>query len=363
MKIIALYLPQYHEIPENDQWWGKGYTEWDAVKNATKYFRFQNQPKTPLNGYYDLSDPNAKALKEQCDLAKKYGVFGFCFYHYWFGDKMLLEKPSEILLNQKGISTNFFFCWANETWRKAWYGLDNDLLIEQKYLGKEDRKKHFLYLLPFFKDPRYIKIHNKPVFCIYKTTEMPDIIDLMFEWNGYAKKYGFDGVYFVSANTSTGIDKRPIYDAWYNFEPGFTTKNGLNFLENIDYYGSIVLRMMKNKVFHSPKPSRLVSLSLINRASLRLYKKCKKSRITYAGICPCWDNTPRRQGMGMVYFHDSPRNFYLTLKKLNQIVGKDDFVFVNAWNEWGEGCHLEPDVNMGYQYLEAIKKVVFPYEP
>lgn len=187
MKILALYLPQYHRIPENDNWWGEGFTEWINVKKGTPLFKGHYQPKIPLNNnYYDLSDGNGEVWRWQAELAREYGIYGFCIYHYWFEGKMLLEKPMEILLRRKDIDVNYCICWANETWRRTWYGLRNEVLIEQTYGTEDDWKNHFKYLLPFFKDSRYIKIKNRPVIHIYRSSEIENLSLMRTLWDSMA---------------------------------------------------------------------------------------------------------------------------------------------------------------------------------
>ena len=196
MKIIAFYLPQFHEIPENNKWWGKGFTEWVNVKKARPLFENHNQPRVPLNkNYYNLLDE--KTQKEQVKLANDYGLYGFCFYHYWFDGKLLLEKPVEKFLKNKSLDTHFCICWANEHWTNAWANKEAKVLIEQKYGNKKEWKDHFDYLLNFFKDDRYIKENNKPLLVIYR----PELIDCLKEmlefWDEEAKKHGFAGLDFA----------------------------------------------------------------------------------------------------------------------------------------------------------------------
>ncbi len=189
MKILAYYLPQFHEIEENNKWWGKGFTEWTNVKKGKKLFKTQNQPFVPLNNnYYNLL--NKETVKWQTELAKKYGVYGFCYYHYWFEGKKLLEKPVENLLKWKNIDQKFCFCWANHSWKKTWNGL-NEILMEQKYGNEDSWNKHFDYLLQFFKDERYIKIDNKPIFMIFKLKDIKDINEMLDFFNKKCIENGF----------------------------------------------------------------------------------------------------------------------------------------------------------------------------
>ena len=197
MKIIAFYLPQFHEIPENNEWWGNGFTEWVNVKAAKPLFKGHEQPRIPLNkNYYNLLDNNT--IRWQIDLAKKYGVYGFCFYHYWFDGHMLLQKPMEIMKNDSNLNIPYCICWANENWTNAWKADGNvKTLIQQKYGDKEEWKKHFLYLLSFFKDPNYILEDNKPFFVIYRPEIIPCLNNMLDYWQELAKENGFNGIVFA----------------------------------------------------------------------------------------------------------------------------------------------------------------------
>jgi hypothetical protein len=203
IKYLAFYLPQYHQIPENDEWWGEGFTEWTNVRKAKPLFKDHQQPVIPGKlGYYDLLKTE-NIQEKQAKIAKENGIYGFIYYQYWFGDgKMLLEKPAENMLENKDIDLPFCFCWANETWRGIWHGIDDakKVLAAQKYLGKQDYINYFNYVLPFFKDERYIKIDNKPFFVIYDPVAVPQEFMEIFE--KLAKENGFDGIYFVASNRS-----------------------------------------------------------------------------------------------------------------------------------------------------------------
>ena len=192
-KVLALHLPQYHRIPENDRWWGEGFTDWVNVRKAKPLFQGHEQPVVPLNNnYYDLSD--TAAIRWQAQLAKQYGVYGFCYYHYWFSGRKLLEKPCELLLDHKDIDIKYCFCWANESWARTWDGKEHDVLMKQVYGGREDWTAHFDYLLPFFQDERYIRIDNKPVIFIYSCHRIADFDDVVAWWDELARENGFDGV-------------------------------------------------------------------------------------------------------------------------------------------------------------------------
>ena len=230
MKVIAFYLPQFHDIPENDKWWGKGFTEWTNVKKARPLFDGHRQPRTPLNdNYYCLLDDDVKVW--QAKIAKEHGIYGFCYYHYWFLGKKLLEKPMEQMLANPKIDIPFCICWANDAWTKAWVG-ETKTIMEQKYGGEDDWKEHFNYLLSFFKDHRYIKEDNKPLVVIYRPEIIECLNDMLKCWDRLARDVGFDGL--VYAYQTSGLNKVPVekrnnkmfkYDI--EFEPGYA-KEAMN---------------------------------------------------------------------------------------------------------------------------------------
>lgn len=358
IKIIAFYLPQFHTIPENDEWWGKGFTEWVNVRKAKPLFKGHEQPRVPLNNnYYDLS--KVETLRWQADLAKKYGVAGFCFYHYWFaGGKMLLEKPAEMLLANKDIDLPFCFSWANEPWARTWDGKAHQVLMPQDYGGKEDWIKHFNYLLPFFKDSRYIKINDAPMFVLYKPHSIPNAPEMMTLWNNMAVEAGFNGIHFVETLRGTQRDNRNLpFRAYVEFEPGRT-----NFSQHIL---SLTYKRIRRRF-----------LSFINKISGKTillnqpykYDDVVKRSIklispegTYSGVCVGWDNTARRGVASTIVLPPTKEQFKAALKaKIHQTheIYKTDMVFVNAWNEWCEGTYLEPDEVHGYDYLEAIQEAL-----
>jgi len=335
--------------------------EWNAVKNAKPLFKEHRQPKKPLNNnYYDLSDEDASAWKWQAELARKYGIFGFCIYNYWFTGKQLLEKPMSILLKHKEINIKYCICWANDSWTKTWYGLGNEVLIEQKYGKKDDWLKHYQYMLPYFKDERYIKIGNKPVLNIYRSSEILELVSMIKYWNELSQGDGFEGLYIVSGNTIyKNEDRDNLIDAYYNFEPGYTLKHKLNWLERLISMSVVRMKSKMNALLNKQILERKFDARIINHAMLR--KDKIRSKPIYKGAFPQWDNTSRRGYKGMVYTNTTPKTFYERLKKIDRELSRsnkdEDFVYINAWNEWGEGAYLEPDENNGYEYLEMIRKI------
>ena len=357
MKVLALYLPQFHRIPENDKWWGEGYTEWSAVKEAKPIYKGHIQPKIPLDkNYYDLSDQSGSVWKWQTNLAKRYGIYGFCIYHYWFEGKMLLEKPMEILLAHPEIDIKYCICWANHSWTRTWYGLESEVLMNQTYGQRPVWEKHFEYLLKFFKDSRYIKIDDKPVIHLFHTAEIEKLLEMRKCWENLAIDAGFKGIYIVSCNSGGDLDEREeLFDAYYNMEPSYTLKHKMNKVSHIAYLGRTFFVSKINQFFKREYLERKVNILTIYKDSVKPDKMKKK---VYLGTVPVWDNTPRRSYKGLVYTNSSKNNFLRHLQKLNSLTSDSEFIYVNAWNEWGEGAYLEPDVENGYSFLEAIYEVV-----
>lgn len=361
-KIIALYLPQFHQIPENDEFWGKGFTDWVTVKNAKPLFEGHKQPRIPLNNnYYDLS------LKEnvewQAKLAKDYGIYGFGVYHYWFNnEKNLLTKPAEIMKDDENIETKYFFIWDNGNWKRSWsnvYGNDWAPLLDTEevksgpqilipyILGSEpDWEKHFEYVLAHFKSKRYIIKDNKPVFCIFGYNK--EILEMCNYWDTLAQKAGFDGIYFIFKNTRTNI--LPSNAPRYSYEPhssGWWTH--LNFFD----------RVLRKLNLFQPKDKDITKYDydiLWNR----LLKSARKhsEEYYYHGAFVSYDDTPRRgANRAIIVTGETPEKFEKYFSELVKISAnqKKDYIFLTAWNEWGECAYLEPDMTTEYKYLEAVR--------
>lgn len=364
-KIIAMYLPQYHSIPENDEFWGKGFTDWVTVKKAKPLFEGHYQPKVPMNGkYYDLSKKEDVAW--QCKLAKDYGVYGFGIYHYWFNnEKNLLTKPAEIIRDNKDIDMNYFFAWDNLSWRRTWSNLAGNAwaptqegqqkkgsatLIEYILGGEEDWKNHYDYVKTHFVEDRYIKIDNKPVFIIFYNNE--EIAKMCEYWNKLAKEDGFDGIYFIfrrgkknnylnpSATDETIFNYEPITSGWSSLSQRIATrlqrKFGITPGLKIYSYDKIWKKILKDAKGKYAKPN------------------------IYHGAFVEYDDTPRRGATrGIVVKGSTPEKFktYMSqLLKISEEQGKQ-FVFLTAWNEWGEGACLEPNEKSGNDYLDVLKSI------
>lgn len=355
-KVIAFYLPQFHAIPENDTWWGKGFTEWVNVKKAKPLFEGHQQPKKPLNDhYYDLLD--VETLRWQADLVNTYKVDGLCFYHYWFNGKQLLEKPIQMLLSNKDIELPFCISWANEPWTRAWDGSEREVIMPQSYGDINDWEEHFKYLLVAFKDPRYIRYDNKPMLVIYRAASIPCFDEMIEYWRKRIREEGFHDIHLVITNTSFKDKLSCInYDARIDFEPMYTLSNDLTFFEKYSF--ALKRRMMrlvnfvlKTKFIESKMSYEFVWDRIIHR---------KVIDHTYPGAFIDWDNSPRKGYLNSLVFKGySSAKFanYFQYKYMQAKSANSPFIFINAWNEWAEGTYLEPDEQCGYTKLEAIKSV------
>nr|WP_317632519.1 glycoside hydrolase family 99-like domain-containing protein [uncultured Flavobacterium sp.] len=348
-KVIAFYLPQYHLIPENNEWWGKGFTEWTNVAKAKKLFKSHYQPHIPADlGFYDLRVPETR--KAQADMANEFGVEGFCYWHYWFGNgKRLLERPFNEVLYSKEPNFPFCLAWANETWKGFAHGLKNrNTLIEQLYDGKEDYIAHFNEVLPAFLDDRYIKIDEKPMFMIYKPLQHPDLQMFMELWHDLAKKNGMPGIYFVGHTSfpnevdillSKGLDSVNVNRIFYKFQTNLRAR-------------------IKNKL------RKIVSgmPQVFNYADVYpsfVGEESKKENV-HPTICPNWDHSPRSGKEGVVFHNSTPelfeKNIEAALKNVEHKTNK--IIFLKSWNEWAEGNYMEPDQKWGSKYLEVLKKKI-----
>lgn len=358
MKIIAFYLPQFHCIPENDEWWGKGFTEWTNTKKGKPNFTGHYQPHTPLNdNYYNLLDVNVQ--KKQIEMAKKYGVDGFCYYHYWFKNgKKLLEKPIENMLHNHDLDMPFCLCWANENWSRRWDGSENEVLMEQDYDDIEGWKDHYRYLSNFFHDERYIKIDGNPILIIYKPDLIDDLKGRLEIMNEMARVDGFNKLIFISQYPQFDADIISAFDYTIEFEPQYTTNK-------VRYYGfkSLFNNFLLFLNVGSAKILQQLGLRSYKKFSYQIVAKDSWSRKLidnhFPGAFPNWDNTARKKERSDIYHGSTPDLFKTYIKKqLNkryQDGSEPLFLFINAWNEWAEGAHLEPDEKYKHSYLEALR--------
>ncbi|WP_234571731.1 glycosyltransferase WbsX family protein [Rhodohalobacter sp. 614A] len=353
IKPIAFYLPQFHPIPENDKWWGDGFTEWTNVKSAKPLFDDHEQPRQPGElGYYDLLDSQIRI--KQAELAKAHNIHGFCYWHYWFGNgNTLLEKPFQDVL--KSGEPDFPFClgWANESWTGIWHGAPNRILMEQTYPGIEDIKNHFNYVLPAFSDERYIKVDNAPFFLVYQPQKIPDLQLFTETFNEFAIKNGFSGIHFVATNVSLGweLDKYNFKAIVPPYHHRITWEKKKKFVHSLS---SIFQKKSRNKRLQHVYDYSMASKYFLPDSNI-------KDKI-YPAVIPNWDNSPRSGENAVIYTNSTPEKFEKHLREAVQYVLKNNsnhrFLMVKSWNEWAEGNYLEPDKKWGRAYLEVFKKVM-----
>lgn len=354
VKPLALYLPQYHTFPENDAWWGQGFTEWTNVRRATPLFEGHTQPHVPHSdvGYYDLSDVNV--MRRQAAMAKSYGIAGFCFYYYHFaGGKRLLDKPLRNWLAAKDIEFPFCYAWANENWTRAWDGGDKEIIMPQDY-DQENMRKMFADMLQDFMDPRYIKVgrgKNTPVLLVYRPEIIPKIAETVSDWRAMARKSGFDGLYLISMQNFCERDPREMQmDAACEFA---SFKAALRPLQR---FPVPLARFVRNG-----HPLNVVSYAAV---AYRIRRDRSSEYPRYKAAVPGWDNTARKAERGIQVVGATSERFESMLRDCAlQTVGdmrlrENGFLFLNAWNEWGEGAHLEPDMRNGYSCLEAVRRTM-----
>lgn len=355
-RVIAIHLPQFHPFKENDEWWGKGFTEWTNVTKAKPRYRGHYQPHLPTDtGFYDLRLPEARQL--QADLAKEYGIYGFCYYHYWFNGKQLMERPVNEILASGEPNFPFMLCWANENWARNWDGGFKDVLIKQEY-SQQDDKNHMRWLCKnVFPDNRYIRVSGKPVFAVYRTSLFPDIKKTVSVWRRIAaEEFGIE-LYLIETKFPGDIASiNPLtkgFDAAMDFQP----------------IGVMTSKILREEVkLLNPKEKNSESPEVYSYSDYVDY--CKASELSdrcFPCVSPGFDNSPRRVGKTFLSFTGmTPQKYGEWL--LNELCRKSSFseeeenlVFINAWNEWAEGNHIEPDIKWGRAYLEETKKAIDLY--
>ncbi len=365
-RLIAFYLPQFHPIPENDRWWGTGFTEWTNVAKARPLFSGHYQPHVPADlGFYDLRVPETRLA--QAEMARKYGVEGFCYWHYWFAGKRLLERPFNEVLNSGQPDFPFCLAWANQTWTGIWHGAPNRILMEQTYPGKQDYETHFYALLDAFGDERYIKVDGKPLFVVYNPLEIPvPRREFTDHWRELAVKAGLKGLYFVGK-----IDSRPWSPVKDGFDGTFMdilplalskiAKNGNGLAKT----GKI---FTKKAIRHLAELPQLKFLRKPFIYSYRDFVHAGFPRLSgevnhFPSVMPNWDNTPRSGYNGIVFRNATPvlfrKHLQTAIKQIGHLENEKKIVFIKSWNEWAEGNYLEPDLKYGYEFLDAVKEVVF----
>ena len=344
VRLIALYLPQFHPIAENDRWWGEGFTEWRNVAKADPLFAGHYQPHLPADlGFYDLRVPDVR--EAQAALARQYGIHGFCYYHYWFHGTQLLERPVNDMLSLGRPDFPFCLCWANDPWSRRWDGRVDDLLQAQTYSANDDLA-HIRWLLPALADRRAIAIEGRPVFLVYRGRHLPDAARTTDVWRSEVEKAGLKGIYLIAMETAWDLGwdaTRAGFDATLLFQPQF---------------GTLITSVPRIPIDGKP--------------DLQVYDYQEAWRVfanldpvthrRYQTVCPGWDNTPRVGDRGVVLHNTSPQAYeailHGALRSAAAAAPDHRLVFVNAWNEWAEGCHLEPDLRDGHAYLEATRRAL-----
>ena len=351
VRSVAFYLPQFHPIPENDAWWGEGFTEWHNVRKARPRFRGHEQPQLPGElGYYDLREPEARHA--QAELARAHGVSAFCYYHYWFNGRRVLERPLTEVLASAEPDFPFMICWANENWTRVWDGGPHEVLLQQQYDHDDDRR-HIRALLPVLGDARYVRHDEKPVLLIYRASALPDPLRTTDIWREEVQRAGLGELFLGRVESHLGDrgDPRPLgFDAGVEFAPDIAR---LPARVQPPRVGRAVRRVLRpnspyrvNTVYDYPA---LVDLALA---------KPDPGYPVFRCAAPGWDNSPRRSVGARIFRGADPSQFERWLTGLTASAPADGFVFVNAWNEWAEGAHLEPDQRFGRGYLEAHQRAM-----
>ncbi|MFZ5524808.1 MAG: glycoside hydrolase family 99-like domain-containing protein [Pseudomonadota bacterium] len=371
VKLIAMYFPQLHAIPENDEWWGKGFTDWNNVRSAVPMYEGHYQPRVPLDeNYYDQS--RLETLRRQIDLAKRYGVHGFCHYHYWFDGKQLLETPTNLVMANKDIDFPFCLSWANETWTKRWDARDHHILIQQTHPpARESWKKHYDYLIKAWTDPRAIKVDGKPVFVIYRPQRIEKIDEMLAYWRELAQQDGLPGLYFIFQKQYELANRNCLnsFDALFQFQP-FEAINSPAF-DKKSIKHTLLFKLVRSLPERYQNMLRGVREAFIKELTFHDYNAIwqkiteihpDQNLTTYPGAFVDWDNTARYKKRATIFRGASPEAFGRGLARLVDTMPQrnlpENFIFLNAWNEWSECAYLEPDERYGHQYLEVVKRVL-----
>lgn len=362
VRAIAFHLPQFHPIPENDEWWGKGFTEWTNVTKARPFFPGHYQPHLPADlGFYDLRLPEARAA--QAALAAQYGIYGFCYYHYWFNGRQLLERPVNEIWKSGEPDLPFCLCWANGNWNRAWNGSDHEVLMEQRYSAADDLA-HIRALIPFFMDRRYIRVANRPLFLVYWASRLPEPKKTTDLWRREAERAGLKGLFLVRVESHDGPgDPRPMgFDCSLEFQPRSSI-----------LWSS---RTPRRKWWHRHKlgtGERAFRENLVCEYEGLVRQSLAEPLPAYPRIpcvCPGWDNSPRRRSGAVIVTNSTPQLYERWLREIvnrqalriradgNSGISPESLVVVNAWNEWAEGNHLEPCQRWGHAYLDATRRAL-----
>ncbi|HEU4326339.1 MAG TPA: glycoside hydrolase family 99-like domain-containing protein [Roseiflexaceae bacterium] len=355
MRPIAFYLPQFHPTPENDSWWGRGFTEWTNVAQARPLFPGHEQPHIPADlGFYDLRLAETRAA--QADLARRYGIYGFCYYHYWFGGRRLLERPFDAVLESGQPDFPFCLCWANEDWTRAWDGRSGEYLIRQRYSAEDDRA-HGRWLARAFADPRYIRVDGRPLFLVYRASRLPDARETTARWRDEARALGVGEIYLACVEGMAAERNNPHsmgFDAAVEFQPDW---NNLGPPLRRD---RLRRALWKLGLLRSPFQEHRVFryADVVERMLAKPPAPYKR----FPCVTPSWDNSPRRRRDAAVLHGSTPA---LYQRWLERVIARfmppgpgEDLLFINAWNEWAEGAHLEPSLRWGHAYLKATREAL-----
>ena len=369
MNILAFYLPQFHPIPENDAWWGRGFTEWTNVTKSQPRFAGHYQPHLPADlGFYDLRLEASRCA--QAELARRYGISGFCYYHYWFNGKRLLGQPVDEMLASAQPDFPFCLCWANESWTRNWSGEERMVLQGQAH-SAEDDEAHILWLLEVFEDKRYIKVDGRPLIVIYRADLLPDAADTVRRWRAVARSRGVPDLYVVGVHNNFAKVDEATMQAQYGFDAVIEFQPHIRHIPAGSYPNRIAnkLRKLANAALvrlgaDAAKPRfRITSIHSYERlvknavATLRAPRAGK----VFPSVIPSWDNSARRVDGARVLQNTDAAPYETWLREAIRAAsgqGEESFVFINAWNEWAEGCHLEPDREVGHGFLQATERAI-----
>jgi lipopolysaccharide biosynthesis protein len=359
VKTIAFYLPQYHPIPENDEWWGKGFTEWRNVTQALPQFTGHYQPHLPADlGFYDLRLPEAR--QAQTDLAKAYGIHGFCYYHYWFNGRRILERPFNEVLSSGKPDFPFCLCWANENWTRSWDGNDREILLEQIY-SEEDDRQQMQWLANAFQDPRYIRIDGKPLFMVYRTSKLINPERTAETWRAEAHRLGIGDIFLCKVESFHSEHGDPVaigFDAAVEFQPDWS---------------QLGQPLQRRRRWELARKLRLAEAAYVENNIFdysdlveKMLAKPSPGYKRFPCVTPSWDNTARRKNGAYILRNATPKAYEHWMRSILEKTliqdTQEKIVFINAWNEWAEGNHLEPCQEWGHAYLEATRRALLDNE-
>lgn len=380
-RVIAFYLPQFHPIPENDKWWGKGFTEWTNVARARPLFRGHYQPHIPADlGFYDLRAPWTR--EEQAKMAREAGIEGFCYWHYWMGKgKLLLERPFQEVLESGKPDFPFCLGWANGEWTTSGWKqegmMSKDRVICEQYYSLDDYKDHFYYVLKAFKDERYIKVDGKPLFYVHDPQYVPQMKEFIKLWQQLAKENGLEGIYFVgrannishwtydeNGNRSYNMNVDVNNPAKYHkpvLDLGFDAINTTG-MDRAELILGGKFRKILSKIVEKTIKIGLLRKYKQEDINKYLFTKEDEKENVYPTVIPNWDRSPRQRKLSVIYTDSTPSVFEELLSKAIDLVKNRQeehrIIFLRAWNEWAEGNHIEPDLKYGRRYIEVMKKLL-----